>query len=292
VSSDLLQVLLGGLTIGSLYALFLLGVLIVFQVSKTINFAYGQVGMVAALGAWALYAQAGWPVPAALVAGAVAAILLNALIDVAAIRRMPSGRPGLDLVITLGLFLLLTSVMQQLVDSNSHSFVPLGSQHRVNLAGTVASVNDLVVVVVSVLVIGTAYLVLHRTALGTSLRASAEDAGIAQAAGVNVRALRTATWAVAGAIAAVVAILTASRLSVDPFYMTPVLIKAFIAGMIGGLDRFLLPLGVAVLLGIYEASAVYLLGPAAGTPAVFGLIIVVLALIPKRFVLERQEVRA
>lgn len=289
---DLGQILVGGITTGSLYALFLLGVLIVFQVSKSINFAYGQVGMIAAFSGWFLYSEHGLPVPVALILGTLFAVIVNSAIDYAAIRRIPEGRPGLDLVVTLGIFLLITAVMQQLIDANAHTFTSLGADTRTELGGVVVSVNDGVVVVLTAAIILGAYLLLNRTSLGTSLRASAEDAGIAQAAGVNVRALRTATWAAAGVIAAIVAVLVASRLSVDAFYMTPVLIKAFIAGMIGGLDRFWLPLSVAVGLGVYEALAVFLLGSSAGTPAVFLLIIVVLALVPKRFVNERNEVRA
>ncbi|AEB47738.1 MULTISPECIES: branched-chain amino acid ABC transporter permease [Micromonospora] len=289
---DLGQILLGGVTTGSLYALFLLGVLIVFQVSKSMNFAYGQVGMIAAFSAWFFYSEQGLPVPVALVIGVLIAVIVNSAIDFAAIRRIPAGRPGLDLVVTLGIFLLITAVMQQLIDANAHTFVSLGADTRTEVAGVVVSMSDGIVIGLTVVTVLAAYLLLNRTSLGTSLRASAEDAGIAQAAGVNVRALRTATWAVAGLIAAVVAILVASRLSVDAFYMTPFLIKAFIAGMIGGLDRFWLPLVVAVALGVYESLAVYLLGASAGTPAVFLLIIVVLALVPKRFVNERNEVRA
>lgn len=290
--SGLAQVLLGGLVTGCLYALLLLGVLIVFQVSKSINFAYGQVGMVAAFSAWVLYSELAVPIWVALVVGIATAIALNSAIDFFAIRRIPRDRPGLDLVVTLGLFLLFTAVMQQVVDANSHRFTPLGANIRVDAAGIVLSVNDGVVVLVTVLAVAGTHVLLTRTSLGTSLRASAEDAGVAESTGINVLALRTATWAVAGLVAAVAAYFVASRLSVDAFYMTPVLIKSFIAGMIGGLDRFLLPLTIAVLLGAYEASASFLLGASAGTPAIFLLIIVVLALVPKRFVNEGNEARA
>lgn len=290
--SALTQVLFGGLATGSLYALLLLGVLIVFHVSKSINFAYGQIGMIAAFSAWYLYEQVGSPIWLAFLLGTVLAVIVNGLIDFLAIRRVPSDRAGLDLVVTLGIFLLLTAVIQLLIDANSHTFVSLGANTRTTLAGAVVSLNDGLVVGVAVLAIGVAYLVLQRTTLGMSLRASAEDAGITESVGVNVRLLRTATWAVAGLIAAAVGFLVASRLSVDAFYMTPVLIKTFIAGMIGGLDRFLLPLSVALLLGVYEAGAIYMLGSTAGTPAVFGLIIVVLALVPKRFINDSREVRA
>jgi branched-chain amino acid transport system permease protein len=291
-ATDLLQVIFSGLVTGCLYALVLLGVLIVFQVSKTMNFAYGQVGMVAALGAWTLYSQVGLPVWLSVVVGLIAAVVVNSLIDFGAIRRIPEGRPGMDLVVTLGIFLLLTAVMSQVVDANSHTFLSLGADTHTTVAGVVVSVNDGLVVVLTAVAVLIARLLLTRTTLGTSLRASAEDAGIAESTGVNVRRLRTGTWAIAGLLAAAAALLVASRLAVDPFYMTPVLIKAFIAGMIGGLERFGPPLAVAVLLGVYESCVIFVFGARAGTPAVFLLIIVALAVLPARLVNERREVRA
>ena len=291
-ATDLLQVVFSGLVTGCLYALVLLGVLIVFQVSKTMNFAYGQVGMVAALGAWTLYSRVGLPVWLSLVVGFAAAVAVNSLIDFAAIRRIPEGRPGMDLVVTLGIFLLLTAVMSQLVDANSHTFLSLGADTHTQLAGVVVSINDGIVLVLTAVAVLVARVLLTRTALGTSLRASAEDAAIAESTGVNVRRLRTGTWAIAGLLAGAAGVLVASRLAVDPFYMTPVLIKAFIAGMIGGLERFGPPLVVAVLLGVYESCVIFVFGANAGTPAVFLLIIVALAVLPARLVNERREVRA
>ena len=287
----LAQVLAGGVTQGCLYALMLLGVLLVFQVSKVMSFAYGQVGMVAALTAWAV-STSGVPVVLALVIGTAVAVLLNSVIDVVAIRRIPSDRVGLDLVVTLGLFLLIAAVMQQLVDSNSHSFPALGADTQTTVLGARISVNDAVVVGLAVVVVTAAWLVLSKTSLGTNLRACAEDADIAASTGINVRALRTGTWAVAGLLAAVVAVAVASRVAVDAFYMTSVLVKVFIAGMIGGLDRFWPPLLAAVGLGVYESLAVATFGADAGVPAVFLLIIAVLAVVPRRFVIDTSEARA
>lgn len=286
------QVVVGGLTTGCLYAILLLGVLLVYQVSKSVNFAYGQIAMVAGLGSWYLYSSVGLPIWLGLLLGVLVAVALNSAIDRFAIRLIPEGRPGLDLVVTLGLFLLLAAGMQQIVDPNSHTFVALGADSFKKFSGVIVSVNDGLIVALAIVTVTIAKLLLSKTSLGTSLRACAEDAGIAAAAGINVRRLRTGTWAVAGLLAALVGYLVASRLSVDTTYMTPVLIKVFIAGMIGGLNRFGPTLIVAVLLGVYESLAVFLLGANAGTPAVFGLIIVALAVLPKRLVDERSEVRA
>jgi branched-chain amino acid transport system permease protein len=292
LTTDVLNVTTAGITTGCLYGLLVLGIVLTYQVGRCINFAYGQVGMIGAFSAWYLATELGWPTWFALVAGLVLAVAVSASIDVVAMRRIPEGRPGFDLVVTLGIFLLMTSVMQQLIDSDSHSFTPLGSDTIWRLGGVVVNLNDVVIVVLLATAVAIALVVLRGTSVGVSLRGSALDPVVTSAAGVNVRMLRTATWAIAGALTAVAAALAASRTSVDAFYMTPLLIKAFIAAMIGGLDRLGPSVAAAVLLGVYESVAMYVLGPTAGTPAVFGLIIILLAVVPKRFVLEGREVRA
>ncbi|WP_166789814.1 MULTISPECIES: branched-chain amino acid ABC transporter permease [unclassified Cryobacterium] len=286
------QLILGGLTSGLLYALLLLGFMVVFQVSKTVNFAFGQVGMVAAFSAWFFWSSLGLPLPVAIGIGAILAVVVNSAIGIIVITKIPAGRPGLDLVVTLGIFLFLTAVMQLLIDANAHAFPSLGGDKRTVLGGVVVNANDVAIMVLGVFVIGGVYVLFSRTTLGMELRASAENADIAASAGVNVRLLRLGTWTFAGLLAALVAVLVASRLSVDAFYMTPVLIKAFVAGMIGGMDRFFAPLVIAIGIGVYEALAIFIWGSSAGTPAVFLLIIIALAVMPKRFTAARHEVRA
>jgi len=95
--ATLAQVALSGVAQGSLYAIALLGVLIVFQVSKNINFAYGQIGMAAAFGSFFLYTTAHLPVWFAMCLGVAAAISLSALTDYIIIRRI-AHRQGLDFV--------------------------------------------------------------------------------------------------------------------------------------------------------------------------------------------------
>jgi len=288
---DLGQITVGGIATGAVYALLLLGVLLVFRVSRNINFGFGQVGMVGAFGGWYLYSSHGFPVVVGLMLATLVAVALSAVVELA-VRHIPDDRAGLDLVVTLGVFLLLTSVAQNLVDSNTHTFQPLLTDRRTVVGGVYINGNDIGVVVLALMSIGGFYWLLARTHLGVSLRAAAESPAIAASTGINVGLLRTGTWAAAGLVAAVVAMITASRLSVDAFYMTPVLVKVFIAGMIGGLDRFFAPLAAAFLLGLYEAWVTYFAGAAAATPAVFLLIIAVLALMPKRWAEERREVRA
>lgn len=285
------QVSLSGLATGSLYAMLLLGVILVFQVSKNVNFAYGQTGMVGAFASYALYEGAGLPVWLALLLGVALAVLVAALTDLLIMRNIPA-RQGFDLVVTLGELLLLTALAQMAFGTSAQSYLKLLTDSASVRGGVFINANDLLCIALGVAVTISGHVVLAHTSLGVSLRASAADAAIAQSVGIRVQALRTMTWAVSGLLVCVGAMLFAARLSVNAFYMTPIMINVFVAGMIGGLDRYWPPMIAAFGIAVYQSWAIYLFGEAGGTPALFVLVILVMALVPRRYLEERHEARA
>ena len=289
--SNMLQVVLGGLATGGLYAVLLLGVLLVFQVSKNVNFAYGQVGVIGAFVGYVLYSAAHWPIPLALGLGVLAAIVLAAATDVALIRRIPE-RQGFDLVVTLGALLLLTAGTDVVFGSADRQYLPLFSDKATIVGGVFVNASDLLSVAMGVTAMVAGYVIVQRTGLGVSLRASAEDAAIARSVGIDVSNLRTAVWAASGLLAAIAAMVVASRLVLDARYMTPIIINVFIAGMLGGLDRYWPPMLAAFGIGLYNSMASYVFGSDAATPALFILVLAVLIVAPKRFLEERYEARA
>ncbi|GAA1576814.1 branched-chain amino acid ABC transporter permease [Dactylosporangium maewongense] len=286
--SDILTTLIAGLGTGCLYALFVLGIILMFRVSKQVSFAYGQTGMIAALGSWFLYEQRVLPVWMALVAGLGAAIVISGATEMFVIRRASRIRPSFDLIVTLGMFLVLTAAAEQVFGSESHAYVPLLADRGWNAPGAYLNMSDPLVAVMSGSIIVIAYLAIKRTGLGVSIRACAEDPAIAQSFGVNVGLVRTGVWMLGGLIAGLVSILFASRLFVDTSFMLPILINGFVAAMVGGLERFWAPVLVAVLLGAYESLVGLFFGSTASVPAIFVVLIVVLTAAPSRWIADEQ----
>ena len=85
------------------------------------------------------------------------------------------------------------------------------------------------------------------------------------------------------------AILIASKVTLNAFYMTPFLVKAFVAGIVGGLDRFVRPMVIAVGLGLFESWIIYGFGADARIPAVFLLIIAALGILPSRYLKDLEQ---
>jgi branched-chain amino acid transport system permease protein len=289
--ANAIQVTIGGLATGSLYAVILLGVILVFQVSKNMNFAYGPTGMIGTFTSYVLYADFGLPVWSAVLIGIAVTVLIAALTDFLIIRRIPA-QQGFDVVVTLGELLLLTALAQILFGASAQSYLKLLTDVPVISQGIFVNGNDVLAIAMGVAVTIGGYLLLAKTSLGVSLRAAAADSAVAQSVGINVRGLRTAMWALSGVFVALGAMMFAARLSVNAFYMTPIVINVFIAGMIGGLDRYWPPMLSAFGIALYQSWAMYLFGEAGGVPALFILVIVILTIVPKRYLEERHEARA
>lgn len=288
-----IQITIAGLATGSVYALILLGVLLVFRVSKAVNFAHGQMGMIGAYAAYAFYRNGAVPVWLALLTGLVLATVLAWVTERVLIDRLARrGRlDGQDLVITLGMMLLLTAAAETMIGTQTKSYVSLGNDVQVNLGDVFVNLNQVVVFVTVVALLGLLALFL-KTGPGTAMRASAMNPDLAKTFGVDVARIKALTWAASGFLAGIAGIILASRLSVNPYYMTAFLISGFIAGIIGGLDRFAVPLLIAFGLALYQNWSSFLLGADTSTASLFILVILLLAVLPRRFLDERREARA
>jgi len=288
-----IQITVAGLALGSTYALLLLGVLIVYRVSRAVNFSQGQLGMASAFVAYGMYRNGAFPIWLALVLGIFFATLISLLTQRVFVERLSrKGKlEGQDLVVTLGIMLLLTASAETLLGSQTQSFVQLGTDSQFSVGSAVINANQILVFIATglLLIVFGKFL---KTRPGVAMRASSLDPDLAKSFGTNVDRVRSLTWAASGLIAGVAGIVVASRLSVDPYYMTPFLISTFIAGIIGGLDRFVMPLLIAFALALYQVWSEFLWGSNYGTASLFILIIVLLGILPKRFLAEKSEARA
>ena len=290
----LLQVIVSALVTGSLYAGLLAGLLLVYQVSKAVNFAHGAVGMIAAFLSYTLFTQMGMPLIAAIVLGLIVAAALS-LGTYLFVLKTDVSKPevaGLDLILTLGVMLLIAASAEFFLGSTTYSYPDLGTEVATPIGPIFFNLNQLVgTLVIIAMLIGVVWFA-EKSRFGLSLRATASDRELAQSIGINTVKINTWTWIFAGVSAGVVGILVASRLSVSAHYMTPFLVSAMIAGMLGGFDRIVRPLLICFLLALFEGVVTYYIGTNYATPAVFLVLILLLAFLPKRFLAEKGTVRA
>jgi branched-chain amino acid transport system permease protein len=253
----LLQNLIDALALGGLYALIALGVAVIYTVMGLMNFAQGEFVM---LPAYVLYLLAGLPFGLAVGAALLTGVLLALLAERVAFRPVRGADLSAQLVTSLALAVILQNGVSVLVDGRPQSVAtPAGLSESTNVGPLSVPNLELVTIALTVLILLALAWLLYRTPIGLAMRAAAENFEMARLLGVRADRLVAFSFAISGALAAVVAVLLVVQTSqVSPTMgLMPVLV-GFVAVVIGGFGRIFgaalggLALGVAsTLLGAY-----------------------------------------
>ena len=250
----LLQQILNGLVLGSVYAMVALGYTMVYGILQLINFAHGDVLMVGAMvGATVvmLLAPFGLPGPVLLLAAVAAAVpvcvLLSLFVERVAYRPLRNAPRLAPLITAIGVSIVIQTVAMILWKPNPVVFPDLLPTDPVNVFGALLAPKQILILAVSASMMAGLMLLVNRTRLGRAMRATAENPRIAGLMGVNANLVIAATFAIGAALAAVAGVLVAMNYNIAQFSMGFIPgLKAFTAAVLGGIGN----LGGAVLGGI------------------------------------------
>ncbi|WJL94401.1 branched-chain amino acid ABC transporter permease [Microbacterium sp. ET2] len=252
-----IQLVVDGLSTGSIYAALALAIVLVNQATGLINFAQGGI---AVLSAYIAYQFTVWGLPLvlAILASVVVSFFIGAFIERYLMRRFEKGDPDTAVVVTIGLLTLITGICAWIWSYNNLQFPSLFPLDTVTIFGAVVSVRSLgtiLVIVVIMLILQGLFL---GTKLGLALRAVAINPESASFSGLKVGRLLMVGWGLAAALGAVAGAMVAPQLTLTPGMMDGALVYALAAVIIGGLSS---PLGAVVaawLIGVLEnLAAVY-----------------------------------
>jgi branched-chain amino acid transport system permease protein len=289
---EFLQQVLSGIATGGIYASLALALVLIYNAMGLVNFAQGEMAMFATFIALALIDH-GLNFWIAFVLTLAIAFAGGVVIQRIVIRPVERA-PVLALVIvTLGLATLVNGMAGFLFGYVPRSFPSPFPNQTVNILGAVASYQDLGVIAVSAVVLVLIYLLLQRTSLGLALRAASHHPEASRLLGIRVSWMLALGWGLASAVGAASGVMAAPILLLQPNMMQTVIIYAFAAAVLGGIES---PLG-AVIGGFIVGIVINLAG--AYLPFVGGdlelavgfvIIIVVLVLRPNGL-LGRASVR-
>lgn len=257
-----LEVLLGGLLAGVMYALVALGFVLIYRASGIFNFAQGAMLLFAAL-TYVSLAERGLPGWLALLVTLGVMILLAVVVERTVLRPLVNRSPLVLFMATLGLAYFIEGAAQALWGAQVHG-LDLGIEDRpLELGELLLSSFDLfAAAVAAVLVIGLS-LLFERTRLGISLRAVADDPLAAQAVGIRLPRIWALVWAVAGCVGLVAGMLWGARLGVQ-FSLSLIVLKALPVLIIGGFSSVTGAIVGGLLIGASEKLAEVYLGPLIG----------------------------
>jgi branched-chain amino acid transport system permease protein len=270
------QVLVGGLLLGGLYALAAAGLNLIFGVMRVINIAHGEFLMLGAYVAFFLW-SAGRVNP--LLSAPVAMLATGALglaVMWLVVRRAMRGAELTPLLATYGLSVLLTNLALQAFQGVFRS-VPAWSG-AFQLSGVTVSQARAIAFGAALVISLAVWLYLHHTMQGKAIRATAQHPEVAMACGIDVEQVRRLTFAIGSALAGAAGALLVSFLSVSPSVGGTFILRAFAICVVGGLGSFPGALAGGLILGVAESlAALWTTTQIAEAVAYFLLILVLLA---------------
>jgi branched-chain amino acid transport system permease protein len=287
------QLVVDGLSTGSVYGAIALAIVLVNQATGLINFAQGGMAVLAAYVTWWL-ANHGVPLILAILASVVLSFAFGAVVERWLMRRFERGDPDTAVVVTIGLLTLITGVAGWLWTYNNQQFPSLFSLRTISFLGvsiSIRSIGTTLVIIVAMILLQVLFV---GTKLGLALRAVAINPQSAAFSGLPVGRLLMVGWGLAAALGAVAAALVAPQLTLTPGMLDNALVYALAAVILGGLTS---PIGVVVaawLIGVLEnLAAVYVdvIGFDLKVAVPFILIFVVLIVRPQGLFGRKSVVR-
>ena len=277
---QILQQLINGISLGSIYALIALGYTMIYGIIKLINFAHGDIYMVGAyLGFYAI--TLGIPiVPAILISMAVTSCL-GVVVERLAYRPLRHA-PRISVLITaIGMSFFLEYAMMALVSPTPRTFPATISDVSFDAGGLIISGQQLLIMGVTFLLMIILTYIVRRTKIGKAMRAASYDTEAAQLMGINADRIISITFAIGSALAAVAGVLIGIYYNaIDPLMGLMPGIKAFVAAVFGGIGSLPGAVFGGIVLGIVEAFISGLGLSMFRDAAAFAILILVLLLRP------------
>ena len=306
----LLQQIINGLVLGSMYALIALGYTMVYGIIQLINFAHGEILMVGALTAWSVIGGLQAAVPGmptwimlllATLAGCLASTVVNVLVEKLAYRPLRNAPRLAPLITALGVSILLQALAMMIWKPNVKSFPSMLPTDPFFIGEAVITPTQIMILVVTVVSLAVLTWIVNYTNLGRAMRATAENPRVAALMGVKPDFIISATFAIGAILAAIAGVMYASNYGTAQHYMgfLPGL-KAFTAAVFGGIGNLAGAMVGGVLLGLIEAIGSGYLGTLTGgflgsdyaDIFAFVVLIIVLTLRPSGLLGERVADRA
>ena len=275
---DLLQVVISGLLLGGVYALFAAGMNMIFGVLRVINLAHGELMMLGAYTTFWLYAIAGINPLLSIPVSALLVFSIGAVIERTMIERVVSQPLLSSLLLTFGLSTLLMGTALSLWTANFRSVPYLTGS--VTLFGLNLSQTRLVASAIALAITGLTYGFLRFTTFGKAIRATAQNAEVAQVCGINVGRVRLVTFALGSAMAAVAGSLIAMIFTISPEMGRMFLGRAFAIVVLGGLGSFVGAFIGSLALGVVETLAAYFTDTQLAEGVSYAVLVLVLLLRP------------
>jgi branched-chain amino acid transport system permease protein len=277
---QILQYILSGITNGSIYAIVAIGFNIVYNTTGIINFAQGEFLMIGGMTAISL--SSFMPLPLAIAAAVVITSFLGALLDIIFIRRLKKPTVLNMIIVTIGLSILIREIALHIWDEKVRSlpYFTGNSISSIEILGAYISPQVIWVLALSAVIVIALGVFFRYTSTGRSMRACASNMTAARLCGINVSAMVTISFMLAGATGAVAGCVISPIAQTQYDCGTSLAIKGFTTAIFGGLGNSTGAVAAGLLIGIIEALSISVLPLAYRDAVTIAILLVILVFRP------------
>ena len=275
-----LSYLIGGLGLGSVYAIIALGYSMVYGIAKMLNFAHGDVIMVGAFVAYFAISKYNLPLLVGVVVAVVVCTILGVVIERLAYKPLRQASSLSVLITAIGVSYFLQNRAMLLWGTDTKIF-PNVLRGSLNLGGLSIPFLTLITILTCIVIMVVLTLFINKTKTGRAMRACSEDKGAAALMGINVNRIISITFAIGSGLAAIAsALLVATYPSVYPTLGSMPGIKAFTAAVFGGIGSIPGAFLGGLVLGVVENLSRAYISTQLSDAIVFMVLIIVLLIKP------------
>lgn len=231
---------------------------LIFKTSYTTNFAQGVISAIGAYVAVELTLEKGLPLWGVAILGVVVAFVVGLLIDVLIFRRGKNVNAIGKQIITMGLISLFVGIIPFVFAVANYESVPVQPfiplTEKLTLGQISIPYNTLVGIGITIVLMVLVFVLLQKSKWGLSVRATASNEIVAGMMGINTKVITAISWAIAGALGAVAAVIYIGNVTFsNALVMTTTQINAFLAGILGGFATFYGPVAGAAIIYLLNA---------------------------------------
>jgi branched-chain amino acid transport system permease protein len=275
-----LQLVLGGLIIGTAYALMALGLTIIYGMMHVVNMAHGEFYMLAAYLMFTLTTILGINFYVSILLTLLVSLIAGALIERVVIRPVIGAPITNSTLLTIGLAIFLKQLVLIIWGPMPQGIIVPFSPKPYRIGPILITPWQLFILIVTVAVIVISQLVIQKTKLGVAMRATFQDREAAALAGINIGRIYTITFVYGSALAALGGVLLGPLFSLSLGMGSLAAIKAWAIVLLGGLANFPGAIIGGLILGVAESLGSGLLSASWVDAYGFGLVIIVLLFRP------------
>ena len=277
-----LELLINGLSLGSIYAIIALGYTMVYGIAKMLNFAHGDIIMVGAYIAFCGLQIWGIPPVLAILLAMAVCTVLGVTIEGLAYRPLRQATSLAVLITAIGMSYLLQNIALMIWGANTKFFpTTVINESSISIGELNVSSATLITIAANVVIMVALTLFTSKTKLGKAMRCVSEDRGAAELMGINVNRTISLTFAIGSTLAAIAGVLLCSSYPVlVPTTGSMPGIKAFTAAVFGGIGSIPGAMLGGILLGVIEIFGKAYISTELGDAIVFAVLIIVLLVKP------------